>query len=339
MQSSYEKTIQWLLESDRKQPGVRYFALRDLMNLPDDDFELRSAKEANMANGPVQAILAAQNPDGYWVKPGTGYSPKYTGTIWQLIFLSQFGADGTDKRIRKACEYALSHSMASNGVFSMTGAPSGFVHCLSGNLIASLIDFGMVKDDRVLQTIEFHALLILGPNIKQFSDKNTKLRYYKSGTSGPEFACGNNLHFPCAWGAIKTLLAFGKIPMPLRSETVKRAIDKGVALLLSCNPALADYPSVYGKTPSKSWFKFGYPLGYMADVLQNLEALVSVGHIHDLRVNKALEMIISKQDSQRRWHQEYSYNSKMWAEIETPGLPSKWITLRALRVLKAAQKI
>lgn len=57
-----------------------------------------------MTTGPVQAILDAQHRDGYWVKPGSGYAPKYTGTVWSVIFLAQLGADGDDARVRAACE-------------------------------------------------------------------------------------------------------------------------------------------------------------------------------------------------------------------------------------------
>ena len=47
----------------------------------------------------MPAILAAQHEDGYWVKPGTGYRPKYQGTVWQLMFLAQLAADGSDERV------------------------------------------------------------------------------------------------------------------------------------------------------------------------------------------------------------------------------------------------
>ncbi|MFC1953914.1 nitrogen fixation protein NifH, partial [Chloroflexota bacterium] len=85
-----------------------------------------------------------------------------------------------------------------------------------------------------------------------------------------------------------------------------------------------------------SWFKFGYPIGYVADVIQNLEALTALDQAQDIRLVNALNYIKGKKDSQGRWGMEYSLNGKMWADIEKKGQPSKWITLRALRVLKAA---
>ena len=52
-----------------------------------------------MGADPIASILAAQHPDGYWEKPGPGYATKYRGTVWQLIFLDQLGADGDRPRV------------------------------------------------------------------------------------------------------------------------------------------------------------------------------------------------------------------------------------------------
>jgi hypothetical protein len=49
-----------------------------------------------------------------------------------------------------------------------------------------------------------------------------------------------------------------------------------------------------------------------------------------------LRLVLSKQDAAGRWKMEYTYNGKTWADIEEKGKPSKWVTLRALCVLKAA---
>jgi len=105
--------------------------------------------------------------------------------------------------------------------------------------------------------------------------------------------------------------------------------------LLSHDVATADYPFGFGNKPSSSWFKFGYPIGYMADILQNLEVLTALGQVSNPKIAPALEFINSKQDVQGRWKMEYSLNCKMWVDIEKKGQSSKWITLRALRVLKA----
>jgi hypothetical protein len=62
--------------------------------------------------------------------------------------------------------------------------------------------------------------------------------------------------------------------------------------------------------------------------------LVELGFGDDPRLNNALQFILSKQDSQGRWKMERTLNGKMWADIEEKGKPSKWVTLRALRVMR-----
>src|SRR5574342_926386 len=104
--------LPWLLEPE--EPAVRHFALTDLLDRPPDDPEVVATRAAINASQPVRAILTAQNPDGYWVKPGPGYSPKYRSTVWQVIFLDQLGADASDARVRAACDYILTHTQAPN---------------------------------------------------------------------------------------------------------------------------------------------------------------------------------------------------------------------------------
>lgn len=99
----HDDPLPWLLEDDPVNPGVRYFALRDLVGLPAAAAEVVAAQEAVMTTGPVPAILARQHPDGYWIKPG--YLPKYNGTMWSIIFLAQLGAAGHNPHIHRACEH------------------------------------------------------------------------------------------------------------------------------------------------------------------------------------------------------------------------------------------
>jgi hypothetical protein len=315
--------LPWLLEPDN--PSVRYFALRDLLARPETDAEVRAARAAIMHSQPVRAILAARHADGYWVKPGPGYSPKYTSTVWQIMILADLGADGADERIRQSCEYLLAHAQASSGGFSLNAAPSGVVHCLNGNLTFALLTLGLPwQDDRIQQALDWEAGAILGDDAT----------YYASGTTGPGFECIANWRLPCAWGAVKALKAFGLLPPDARSPRIQRAIDAGVEFMFSRDLARADYP--HHDRISSNWFKFGYPLSYTSDILEALEVLDGLGHARDPRLANAVEFMVSKQNRQGRWRLEHTLNGKMWVDIEQRGKPSKWVTLRALRVLKAA---
>lgn len=75
---------------------------------------------------------------------------------------------------------------------------------------------------------------------------------------------------------------------------------------------------------------------YVTDLLQLVEVLTALGCGNDPRLQPALKLIREKQDAQGRWHLEYSYAEKTWIDAGAKAQPNKWVTLRALRVLKAA---
>lgn len=317
--------LPWLLELDRENPGVRYFALRDLLARSNNDPDVRQAQTEVMTQGPVPAILDAQQPEGFWVKPGGGYWPSYRATVWQVIFLAELGADPHDERVQRGFEYLLSHSIASNGGFSMSArpVPSKVVHCLNGDVLHALLQLGYAAAGYLQAAVDWQAHAIAGAE---------RIRYYKSGTTGPNFACVANQAQPCAWGATKALKALAIIPHRQRTPSVQYAIELGTQFLLSHDPAVADYP--YVDRVNSTWFKFGFPLSYRSDVLETVAVLVNLGYGEDPHLENTLEFILSKQDSQGRWAMEKNLNGKMWIDIETQGQPSKWITLRVLRVLK-----
>lgn len=337
MKDLKDDPLPWLLEPDSGNPGVRYFALTELLDRAADDPEVLKAGRTVMSAGPVPTILEAQEVEGYWVEPGPGYNPKYRSTVWSVIMLAQLGADGSDPRLRKAGEYLLDHAIASTGAFSVSGIPSAAVLCLGGNLSAALIDLGWLGDARLQGALEWLAKAVTGQGIAPAEEAKAPLRYYKSSTCGPGFCCSANNKKPCAWGAVKTMLAFSKIPEPSRTPLIQDAMDSGIAFLLGRDPAVADYPTAQDTKPSRSWFRFGFPLFYVTDVLQNLEALSRLGFGSDARLASAIDLVLGKQDQDGRWKMEYTYNGKTWVDIEEKGQPSKWVTLRALRVLKHRQ--
>jgi len=342
MSRGADPVLDWLLE--KQDPGVRAFALRDLLGAPADDPEVTAARRAANRTSPVREILEAQQTEGWWVKPGPGYSPKYRGTLWSMIFLGQLGADGSDRRVKRGADYVLTHSRAREpyGGVSLNGTPSGMYHCIQGNLCTSLLDLGFGDDPRVQAALDWLARSITGEGIcpavpgerRLPKDTIEAARYYRSGNSGPGFLCAANSQRPCAWGAIPALDALSRIPSRDRSPAVKRAIQEGRTFLLSRDPAVADYPTPTGGPPSRSWFQFGYPMGYVQDVLRNLEVLTALGCEKDRRLQHAAENLLQLRTPDGRWIMRYSYKGKMWSDVEGKGRPSKWVTLRARRVLK-----
>lgn len=326
-------SLAWLLE--KEDPAVRYLALRDLMDLQPENAEMRSARKAAHQRGPIATVLDHMDPEGFWGEPGPGYLPKYKSTIWSIILLAQLGAQvQEDERIFLACNYLLESAYTEYGQFTMTGAPSGTVDCLQGNLLWALLELGF-NDARLEKAVDWMARGLTGEGIAPMSDRHASLRYY-AGKCGPVFACGANNKLPCAWGGAKVMLGFSILPASWRTPLVERAIRQGIDYFFSVDLAKAEFPSGYNDKPSGNWWKFGFPVFYVTDLLQVAEALVGLGCGSDPRLAELLALIRGKQDENGRWALEYDYSGRTWVDFGTKKQPNKWVTLRALRVLKSA---
>ena len=324
-------TISWLLEPDN--PGVRYLAMREILDLAANDPNFLRAQELALKQGPVAAILDAMDDQGYWVEPGAGYYPKYRGSVWSIINLAQLGASvAHDERIHKAYAYLLDQALTEQGQISVNRLPSGNADCLQGNFLAAMLDLG-VDDPRLEKAFEWMARAVTGEGLGSMGDKSAALRYY-AGKCGPDFACGSNNKLPCAWGGVKVMLAFSKLPAEKRTPLINRAIQRGVDFFLGVDPATAGYPNGWASKPSQNWWKFGFPVFYVTDLLQIVEFLGRLGYGSDARLANALKIVQDKQDANGRWALEYDYAGKTWVDYGAKKQANKWVSLRAIQALK-----
>jgi len=334
---------EWLLEPDN--PGVRYLALRDIVDAGEKEIE--AARRKAHREGPIARILAEMNPEGYWVIPGFGYNPKFLSGVWSIISLSQLGASPEeDKRIGTACAYLLDHALSKGGQFSFIGRPTSTAHCLQGNMLTSLMDLGC-KDSRLDVAYEWMARTVTGEGLprKINSDGFAPAEgvpgpfHYLRRFKGPIFACSTNKNLSCAWAGVNVMMAFSRLPVERRTALIKRSIEAGLDFFFSVDPATADYPSSKSGVPDIRWWQFKYPDFYATDILKVAEALTALGYGGDPRLANTLDLIRGKQDENGRWPLEYvDNNRKMWVKYGSRGKPNKWVTLRALRVLKQAEK-
>jgi hypothetical protein len=227
--------VSWLLEPD--SPGVRYLALRDLVGLSGEDAELKSARKKAHKEGPIAEILSNMDETGYWVKAGPGYNPKYLSTVWSIILLAQLGASAReDTHIEHACKYMIDHALTEGGQFTAisSGAPSGTIDCLQGNLCWSLMEMGY-DHPRLMSAYEWMARTVTGDGIAPKEEKDAQVRYF-AYKCGPTFACGANNKLPCAWGGCKVMMAFSNWPATRQTQLIKKSIKQGVDFFFSVDP-------------------------------------------------------------------------------------------------------
>jgi hypothetical protein len=317
----------WLLEKDN--PSVRYFALSQLLDKPQNSSEVQAAKKEIMLTGVVPKILAKQNAGGYWEAPEKFYTAKYKGTVWQLIILAELGADGNDERVNKACGFILANSQdRKSGGFSTWlsvkvggGRYSGVLPCLTGNMVWSLIRLGFLDDPRVQRGIEWIV------KYQRFDDGEAyppKIWPYEKATS----CFGNH---SCHMGVVKSLKALAEIPAEKRSKAVSDTIKRGAEYMLKHHIHKRSHN--LSKVSKPGWLKLGFPLMYQTDVLEILGILTNLG-CKDERMQEAVDLVIAKQDEQGRWTLENTFNGRFQTSIEQKGSSSKWITLNALKALK-----
>jgi hypothetical protein len=328
--TSYLKSdsTDWLLEDDN--PSVKYFTLTDLLETPIDDSEVKETKKQIMKVGVVPKILDEQNPGGYWGKPEDFYvRSKYKGTVWNLIILASLGSDGNDKRVKNTVEFILKNSydptrggFAHRSTQKGTGAPSGVIPCLTGNMLWSMIRFGYLDDPRIQNGIEWIT------KYQRFDDGE----YIDLPDDWPykaQEACFSK--HSCHMGVVKSLKALAEIPENKRNKEVKVTIDKAVDYLLLHH--IYKRSRNLSKISKPGWLRLRFPHMYQDDILEILEILTKLG-IKDDRMQDAVDIVVSKQDNQGRWTLEDTFNGRFITNIETKGKPSKWITLNAMKMLK-----
>ena len=132
-------------------------------------------------------------------------------------------------------------------------------------------------------------------------------------------------------GVAKCLKALAAIPEEERSPEVRSKIGEFAEYYLKHHLYKKSHDPDQVSKPG--WMKLGFPLMYQTDVLELLLIFSALG-IRDERLEEARELVRSKRGADGKWRLENSYNGRTLVSIEAKGKPSKWITLRALEVLK-----
>ncbi len=315
--------LDWLLEPEN--PSIRYWTLQHLSEKSPKDIEVRKAQSDIMESRCVEKILRAQEKEGHWEQKENMYLPKYTATTHNLLLLAELGAIRTNQ-IEQAIEHVFQFQVNS-GHFRMTipktkkGKDSKLrdMCCFDGNILYYLLHFGYLKDPRVKQLIQFL--------IENHSDDY--------GWLCRAFPLEPTKVFPknCFMGAVKVLRGLVVIPIKDRPKEVQLIINQEVENIFQ-NEIYKYLRLPDGSRKIKAgWRTFRFPLFYQSDILEVLDILTSFG-VKDERMQETIDMVASKQMKDGKWEMRSTFNEKMLCDIDVKNEASKWITLRALRVLK-----
>ncbi|HEY7092507.1 MAG TPA: hypothetical protein VH393_04975 [Ktedonobacterales bacterium] len=306
-------TMEWLLDSD---PAIRWQVLRDLTNAPPEEIAAERARVAREGWG--AQLLAAQDADGYW---GADSSNPEWVTLRVLLLLRDMGLDPTSEAARRAVALAREH-VTWQGVLPQDAAWHGkplfageVEPCVNGRVVAIGAYFG--EDVRGIVD------RLLG---EQMADGGWNCEQESGSTRGSFHTTICVLE-----GLLEHERATGGSP------AVIAARERGQEYLLE-RRLLRRLSN--GEIIDPAWSEFSFPTGYHYDVLRALDYLHSAGMKPDTRLAEAIDLVASKRDPDGRWPLENVYPDELDAEPGVAeGQPSRWITLRALRVLRWAGKL
>ncbi len=335
-----DKPLLWLLRPDN--PSVRYFALKELLGREEDDPDVIQSRWAAMKSDTIQALLQNQHTKGYWGKPKRFYHDKYHGTTWRLILLAELGAvahapwrdvvsgSGADARVRQAVEFLFAHSQDPEGggfcshYDAQTDADPKGTPCLTGNMVWSLIRLGYLDDPRTQKAIQW--MLKYGRYDDGAEDFKGEKPYWVGRYKAD---CWGN--HTCMNGVIAILQALAEIPSDKHTPEIKETLKKGADYILLHHVYKRSHN--VEKPIAAHYKQLGFPLFYQNDMLRMLLFLTKL-NIHDPRMQEAVAYLAKKQNKQGQWKLQKTFNDKMPIPIEEKGQPSKWVTLRAITVLK-----
>jgi hypothetical protein len=285
------------------------------------------ARKEIMKSGVIPAILEKQSKDGFWGNELKFYPNKYGGTVWQLMILAELGADPANENIKKACEFILrysmdteSHGFAINGNLKNGGRHNEVIPCLTGNMVYSLQKLGYANDQRVLKGIDW---------IVKYQRTDDGIPNPPQGWPYDRYEICFGSH-TCHMGVVKSLKALWAVPVENRTNEIESKTRELCEYLLLHHIYKKSHNT--NRVSRPGWLKVGFPLMYQTDILEILEIMTGLG-CRDTRMNAAIDILKTKQNKDKRWILENTFNGKMIEDIEIKGKPSKWVTLKATNVL------
>jgi hypothetical protein len=306
--------LDWMLDSD---PSIRWQAMHDLVDAPT---EVVAAERARVAvEGWGARLLALQGEDGQWAGgacfPARSISQSYetpgqpwTSTLPTLQLLHDFGIDPRSERVRRAVAQVRDHCR-----WEHAGQPffSGEVEpCINGRTVT----LGTYFD----QDVNGVVARLLG---EQLEDGGWNCEVER-GSVRSSFATTINVlegllaHERASGGSAESIAARRRGEEYLLERKMFRRKSTGAVV-------------------DQAWLQFSFPTRWNYDVLRALEYFREAGDPPDQRVDEAIQLLRSKQQPDGTWLLENTHPGKVHFTLEDgDGRPSRWNTLRALRVLR-----
>ena len=298
------KHVDWLMDGD---PSIRWHVMADLLDAPRSAVHAERARVA--AEGWGRSLLAVQDEDGGWAS--ALYSPKWTSTTYTLLLLDWLGVPGDNPKALAGSELLWRSARFFDGGLTLAKTIDEPETCISGMLVKLASVFG-VDDDRVDSTVDW----LIG---QQLLDGGWNCESVRSG------AKHGSVHTTIS--VLEGLMAYGEAS---RSTPVAEAMDAGAEFFLDHRLYRSHRT---GEVMNDAFKRFPFPPQWHFDIMRGLEFFRSIGARPDERLVDAIDVIREGRRREGTWSKHQTYPGRYWFQLEPAG-PSRWSTLRALRILR-----
>lgn len=300
-----DRIIQWLLSGD---VSIQYQVHRDLLGSDKKQLRNRISDEGWGAR-----FLKKRNKEAYW---GRGfYQPKWTSTHYTILDLKNLGISQTNKEIRQALSLIIQNLKGPDGGIYPTGKDRTSDVCLNG-MFLNYASYFRIKEDDLKSIVDFLITEHMGDGgFNCFS--NTKGAVHSSMNS--------------TLSVIEGILEYTRNGYKYRIKELQSAESESREFLLKHKLFRSDRT---GLIIDKKMLMLSYPSRWRYDILRALDYFRLAEFAYDSRMNDAIEVLLKKRRADRKWPLQAKHPGKTHFDMEQTGKPSRWNTLRALRVLK-----
>lgn len=309
MPAQRQATIAWLMEGD---PAIRWQTLRDLLDAPAQTWQAEQLR--TLEHGWGARLLALQEPLGGW--GGGIYSPKWISTTYTLLALRAIGIPRNCEAAQRGTRLMLKAQLGESCDALFLRRLADCDRCVVGMMLQLGVYF-MVADER----IEAMVKNLLDERMPDGAWNCRRLRKPRPHHSS----------FHTTINVLEGLRDYLDFFPGTHRTAVLEAEGTALELLLQHYMFKSDKS---GEVIDKRFTMLSFPPRWHYDVLRGLEYFAHADRPGDARLEEAIALLCDKQRSDGTWPVQHKYSGKVFFDMEKTGAPSRWNTLRALRVLR-----
>ncbi len=281
--------------------------LGDLLHASQEVIDTERARVAVQGWG--AALLAAQSADGRWAD--ALYSPKWTSTTYTLLLLHWLGLPPGNKQAVSGCRQVWDGARFFDGGLTLAKSIRQPETCITAMLVLLASSFGY-RDDRLDPAVQWLCE-------QQLADGGWNCQSVRSGS--------RHGSFNTTISALDALLQYQHSGGGL---LVSSSMQRGRTFFLD-HQLYRSHRT--GEVVNTAFTRFPFPPQWHFDILRGLEHFRAAGSAADPRLGDAVKVIRRARRADGTWPVQRAHPGKTWFRMEPAG-PSRWATLRALRVLR-----